>query len=289
MNRAQSLLLISCLLVNGAHAAPKKVSGKLIQTGGVIQLEGAGGGGFTPWALISGYGTRDQIGANAHFTQIRLRDFRYESSGATVGINDRVELSLAEQRVYTENAGRALGLPSDFRFSQNIIGLKVRVFGDAVYYQDSWKPQISVGLQHKQSNNEALVRALGAKDDEGTDFYVAATKLSLKESLLLNVTLRLTEANQMGLLGFGGDKHDGRRLQFEGSAAYLPTRHTAVGIEYRANPDNLNFGRQDGYKDIFFALFPSKNLSVTLAYVDLGSIATFAAQEGAYLSVQTGF
>ena len=33
--------------------------GKLTATGGVSQLEGAGGGGLTPWALITGYGTRD--------------------------------------------------------------------------------------------------------------------------------------------------------------------------------------------------------------------------------------
>lgn len=270
-------------------AKPARVSGKLIQTGGVVQLEGAGGGGFTPWALISGYGADHQVGANAHYTQIRLSDFRYESSGARVGINDRVELSFGEQRFYTEAAGTALGLPSTFKFSQDIVGLKVRVYGDAVYYQNSWKPQVAIGVQHKQADQGTLLRALGARDDEGTDVYVTATKLALEDSLLWNTTLRLTEANQMGLLGFGGDKHDGMKLQFEGSLAYLPTRHTAIGVEYRSNPDNLRFARQDGYKDIFCALFPNKNLSITLAYVDLGSIATFGSQEGAYLSVQTGF
>ena len=118
---------------------------------------------------------------------------------------------------------------------------------------------------------------------------MSATRIELENSLLWNATLRLTEANQMGLLGFGGDKHDGTRLELEGSVAYLPTRHTAVGIEVRGHPDNLVFARQEAYKDVFCALFPSKNLSITLAYVDLGSIATFNEQNGAYLSVQTGF
>lgn len=289
MSRTVAWCLASVLAVSPVLAKPTRVSGKLIQTGGVVQLEGAGGGGFAPWALISGYGTDRQVGANAHYTRIRLSDFRYESSGARIGINDRIELSFAEQRFYTEAAGTALGLPSTFKFGQDIVGLKVRVYGDAVYYQDSWRPQVSVGLQHKQAEQGALLRALGAKDDEGTDFYVTATKVALEDSLLWNATVRLTEANQMGLLGFGGDKHDGLELQLEGSLAYLPTRHTAVGIEYRMQPDNLRFARQDGYKDIFCALFPSKNLSITLAYVDLGSIATFNAQEGAYLSVQAGF
>lgn len=289
MFRTMVPCLVGLLLATPAVSKPTRVSGKLIQTGGVVQLEGAGGGGFTPWALISGYGADHQIGANAHYTQIRLSDFRYESSGARVGINDRVELSFGEQRFYTEAAGMTLGLPSDFKLGQDIVGLKVRVYGDAVYYQDSWKPQIAIGVQHKQAEQGTLLRALGARDDEGTDFYVTATKVALEDRLLWNTTFRLTKANQMGLLGFGGDKHNDMQLQFEGSLAYLPTRRTAVGIEYRMNPDNLRFARQDDYKDIFFALFPSKNLSVTLAYVDLGSIATFAAQEGAYLSVQAGF
>ena len=34
--------------------------GKLLLTGGVTQIEGAGGGGLTPWALIGGYGSDGQ-------------------------------------------------------------------------------------------------------------------------------------------------------------------------------------------------------------------------------------
>lgn len=272
-----------------APAIAGSVSSKLIQTGGVVQLEGQGGGGFTPWALISGYGTEGEIGANGHYTQIRLRNFRYGSSGARVGIDDRVELSFAEQRFYTETAGTLLGLPQAFKFSQNIVGLKVRLYGHVVYDQDSWKPQVSVGVQFKQNDQGAVVKALGATSDDGTDFYVTATKLALERSLLWNTTLRLTKANQMGLLGFGGDKQNSMKLVFEGSLAYLPTRHTAVGIEYRDHPDNLTFSRQEAYKDVFCVLFPCKNLSVTLAYVDLGNIATFNEQNGGYLSVQTGF
>ena len=35
--------------------------GKVLLTGGVVTIDGAGGGGITPWATISGYGTRDGI------------------------------------------------------------------------------------------------------------------------------------------------------------------------------------------------------------------------------------
>src|ERR1700733_5317016 len=50
-------------------------SGKLLATGGVSQLEGAGGGGLKTWALISGYATGDGLGANGHFPYIGVGDF----------------------------------------------------------------------------------------------------------------------------------------------------------------------------------------------------------------------
>ena len=43
-------------------------SGKLLATGGVSNVEGAGGGGISTWAPITGYGTKDGVGGNAHFT-----------------------------------------------------------------------------------------------------------------------------------------------------------------------------------------------------------------------------
>ena len=42
--------------------------GKLLLTGGAIEVDGAGGGGLVPWAMITGYGTRDSIGASGHYT-----------------------------------------------------------------------------------------------------------------------------------------------------------------------------------------------------------------------------
>lgn len=42
---------------------------KLLLTGGLSQVEGSAGGGLVPWAVIGGYGTRDEIGANAFYTR----------------------------------------------------------------------------------------------------------------------------------------------------------------------------------------------------------------------------
>lgn len=264
-------------------------SGKLLLTGGVTQVEGAAGGGLTPWAVIGGYGTRDQIGANAFYTRVGVDDYTLDSFGALVGFYDRVELSFARNEFDTEDVGAALGLGQGFTIKQDVIGLKVRIAGDAVLEQDSALPQIAIGVQHKRNDQGALVRAIGAKDDSGTDVYISATKLFLNQSLLLNGTVRFTEANQFGILGFGGDKDDGYQAQFEASAAYLLTRNLAIGAEYRTKPDNLNIAVEDDAYDVFVAWAPVKNVSLTVAYVDLGNIVIADNQRGVYASLQVGF
>ena len=264
-------------------------SGKLLATAGVTQLEGAGGGGIVPWALISGYGTRDAVGGNAHYTYVHTSNFDLHSGGAALGLYDRVEVSFARQWLDLRSVGPKVGLGKNYTIAQNIAGLKVRVFGDAVYDQDRWWPQVSVGMQYKANNRGALLSAIGARSSDGVDFYVAATKLFLAQSLLVNATVRATRANQFGLLGFGGDRSNGYSAQFEGSLAYLINRNVAVGGEFRTKPDNLKFAREDNAWDLFAAWFINKNVSATVAYANLGRIAAQTSQSGVYFSLQVGF
>ena len=135
------------------------------------------------WAVIGGYGTKDQIGANAFFTNVRSQDYELRSGGALVGIYDRVELSFAQQKFDTREVGGLLGLGNGYKFTQKIYGVKVKVAGDAVLEQDSWLPQIAVGVLRKENDRGDLLRALGIKSDKGTDYYVSATKLFLAQSL----------------------------------------------------------------------------------------------------------
>jgi hypothetical protein len=266
-----------------------RFSDKLLLTGGVTQLEGAAGGGLTPWAVIGGYGTRDQIGANAFYTHVEIDDYRLQAAGVLVGLYDRVELSFARQRFDTRQVGAALGLGAGFDFRQDIIGAKFRLAGDAVLEQDRWLPQIALGIQHKRNNRGDIIRAVGGKSAHGTDVYLSATKLYLAQSLLLNGTLRATKANQIGILGFGGDRRDSYGLQLEGSAALLLSRHLAIGAEYRSKPDNLGIAREQDWWDVFLAWAPNKHVSLTLAYADLGDIVIAPRQKGTYLSLQFGF
>ena len=279
---------LAALALSPAYADELFDSGKLLATGGVSQVEGAGGGGITSWAMITGYGTRDGIGANAHYTDVSLPDYNLHTAGVAVGLFDRLELSYAWQGFDTQDVGGALGLGRGFTFHQNIYGAKLKVIGDAIYDQDSWLPQISVGVQHKENDRPAIIAAVGGKGSVGTDFYLAASKLFLAESVLVNATLRETKANQFGILGFGGDKHNDYSTQFEGSTAYLFSRQFAAGVELRTKPSNLSIAHEGAAWDLFAAYFLNKNLSLTAAYADLGNIVIKNDQHGAYLSLQAG-
>ncbi|MEX0300259.1 MAG: DUF3034 family protein [Kordiimonas sp.] len=282
--------LLGFLIAGGAvHADPLFGSSKLLATSGVVQIEGAGGSGLTTWAVISGYGSNREIGANAHYTFAATQDYTLNAVGARVGLYDRIELSLTRQYFDTGDAGTALGLGKGFNFNQDIIGAKVRLFGDAVYAQDSWLPQVSAGLQYKTAEKTAIISAIGGKDNDDFDYYLSATKILLDRSLVLTGTARLTKANQFGLLGFGGDKSNNHSLEFEGSISYLLSKRIVIGADYRTKPDNLSFAKEEDSWAAYAVWLPSKHFSVTAAFVALGDIALHDNQGGFYLSIQTGF
>lgn len=261
---------------------------RLLATGGVTQIEGTGGGGLVPWALIAGYGTDEQIGGSAFYTKVRTRDgFDLKTGGINIGFYNTFELSMSQQTFGLSNT-----VPNE-SITVNTLGAKWRVLGDAVYDQDLNYPQISIGFNYKYNEDFKLVpKALGAKNDSGIDIYASATKLYLGavagRNLLLNATLMTTQANQFGILGFGGDQ-EGFRLQPAGSAAIMLTDNLLIGAEYRAKPNNLSSFEEDDGKDFFVAWFPVRNISITAAYVDLGNIADKDNQTGWYLSGQLSY
>ncbi len=287
-------------------------TGKLLLTGGVSSIDGAAGGGLTPWAVIGTNATEGEIGASAHISRASTQDYGLTTYGAALGFKDRIELSVARQDFNASpaialNGIAPFGVTPGQHIKMDIVGVKVRVAGDAVLDSDTLMPQIAVGLEYKHTRPGSLgsvLNFLGASTS-GVDVYVSATKLFLAQGILVNGTLRATKANQNGLLGFGSNTpgRDSYSLQPEFSVAYLLAKNVAIGAEYRFKPNNLEaLGRaaglgdalrEDNWKDIFIAWAPSKNLSLTLAYVDLGRVVPGITgnrkQKGAYLSAQVAF
>ena len=303
--RLVSTLMAGALAAFSAGAQAD--TGKLLLTSGVSSVDGAAGGGLTPWAVIGSNATDDEIGASAFASRLATQDYGLTVFGATLGVKDRYELSIANQDLDTRGTGTALGLPG-LHLKQTILGAKVRVAGDAILDSDTLMPQIAVGVQYKtlaSTGFDTTLTALGAKRS-GVDVYVSATKLFLGSGVLVNGTLRATKANQNGLLGYGatlGGDENRYSLQPELSIGYLISKNVVVGAEYRFMRNKLekagaaaglgNGLRSEDWKDIFIAWAPTKNVSLTLAYVDLGVVvpATTASrkQKGAYFSAQLAF
>lgn len=301
--RISSIVLGAVLLACGTPALAEGWfgdQGKLPLTAGFSTVEGAGGGGLTPWALITGYGSSDSWGANTYFTGIGLRDFGFSAAGVGIGIRDRFELSFSRQMLEATD-----GALDGVSVSQDVIGAKLRIFGDAVYAQDSWAPQFAIGVLAKRNRgirdgarigaaDLVSVVQLGAHDEDDVDYYASATKIWLAQGLLVNATVRYTRANQFGLLGFGGDRNDAATIEAEGTLAYLVRRKVAVGVEYRTRGRNLGSDEESAAWDAFVAWTPNRHVSIVAAYANLGSIAApltgqTADQDGAYLSAQVGF
>ena len=154
----------------------------------------------------------------------------------------------------------------------DVLGLKVKLLGDAILDADTWVPQVALGLEHKQvrpGSLQSVLDFLGTKTS-GTDLYLSATKLLLDKSLLLNTTLRYTNANQNGLLGFGSAApgKNSRSLQPEFSIAYLLRHNLPWGPSTASSPTTCRpwvrqpaWGaalREDDWKDVFVAWAPSK-------------------------------
>lgn len=260
----------------------------MLATGGVTEIEGSGGGGLTPWALITGLGANREIGASADCTRVKPQNYELASCGLAVGIDNRLELSLALQNFSLGDV-----VPGS-SISQTIVGAKLRLVGDAVIDQDRWWPQVAVGVQYKKNSDFDFVpRLIGAKSDHGIDSYLSATKLYLAgpfaRTWLVNLTLRATRANQFGILGFGGDRDAGYKLVGEASVAMFVTDNVALSAEYWQKPDNLSAFREDDAHDVFLSWFITKNFSLTGAYVDLGNIASHPGQRGSYAALQTSF
>lgn len=264
-------------------------AGRLLATGGATSLEGTAGGGITPWAVLAGYGERGEWGGDVFATRVETGDYRLDVAGVAVAFSNRLELSFARQRFDLGTLARDLALPEN-SLSQDIFGAKLRLFGDLVYDR---LPQVSLGVQHKRQKDFLIPSLIGAQRDEDTEAYLTASRLILAGAfgynLLLNGGVRYSRANELGLLGFGGDRRDSRSLLNEGSAAVLFNPRWALGVEYREKPDNLSFAGESDWADLFLGYFPNKHLAVVLAYARLGEIATLENQDGLYLSLQGSF
>lgn len=272
--RTASALLLTAASATGSQLASAELfnTGKVLATGGVSMIDGAGGGGITPWATITGYATRDGINGDVHYTYANLPNYALNSLGVAVGFWDRFELSYTKQILTTGSTFNTVGLVTDTTSSagggaageattaggegdestnpgiepfnttikMDVYGAKIRVFGEAIYDSDNLIPQVAIGAFYKDNENTDLLKTLKANKAKDWEAYISATKIFFPINTLINITARYTAANQTGLVGFGGPDGDEKEIRPEISLAYLLRKDTVIGMEWAQHGDNLN-------------------------------------------------
>jgi hypothetical protein len=312
-------VFVSCLIASISSIpipCNANTGSALLFSGGTTSYEGSAGGGITPWALIGGYSSKEQINGTANVQLLQLGDYQLTTAGILVGFYDRVELSLQRQsldvgdgvvsKVFNLLTDGAVSVAPGTVIEQDIIGLKVKLFGDAIFSENPYLPQISLGLQYKKNRDfntdlplpsgavplpsTGVPQLVGATEDNGTDIYLTASKLwlggALGKNVLTNLTVRATKANTLGFFGFESANDDSYNIEFEGSLALIPTPNTVIGVEWRTQSNRLGgLAEEETIHDVFIAYFPNKTWSATFAYVDVGSLPFESRANGFYLSV----
>lgn len=302
--RARALGAMACMAAATVPMQSEAATGRLIVTGGATTVEGVAGGGVVPLALISGLASKDEIGGVGFASHLMVDDFKLNAYGGAINIHDRFEISLSRLDLSIPNSvtGRTvIGLGvADNDIKMDVVGVKYRIAGDAMYQPDTWLPQIAIGAQYKKNRDENLMRFLSA-DDSGYDIYLAATKVYLASVLgrnaFINGVVRYTDANYLGLFGFGNQAaggDDDRSFQTEFSGGILITPQLLFGGEFKTMHDSKTLGgavNPSTWKDVFIAYFPTKNVSVAAAYANLGQVGLAADdnQTGFYMSLQVTF
>ncbi|KZZ39128.1 DUF3034 family protein [Oleiphilus sp. HI0086] len=232
MNYAPKFCIALVILILFFTSSVNAAGSKLLGTSGVTSIEGSAGGGLIPWAPLGGDATRDELGFSIVASEVDVDDYNMSVHGALINFRDRIEFSFAHQDFYVDALSQSV--------RQNIIGLKVRLFGDLVY---DTLPVISIGTQQKRLIDAGVINLVGAKDSSGTDFYLSAAKAWIDglfhHTSFVNANIRYSNANELGLLGYGGDNARSKFL-FETALGVFVGNNVALGVEFRFNRSQMS-------------------------------------------------
>jgi hypothetical protein len=163
-------------------------------------------------------------------------------------------------------------------------------------------PAVTLGVQGKfndgiETINSRLGGALssiGLRHDEGVDFVATATKMFPKlgfgRPVILSAGLRVSEADQLGYVGFS----DTYRPSFEVNGVYLVTDRIGLAFEYRQKRNQYsNIGSLVRKEDDWFtagaAYVFNNHSSVTAGYGHFGNVLNTKENYGWALSAKYEF
>jgi hypothetical protein len=279
-------------------------------------IEGYGGGAITPFAYLVNPGKEDCLfgkpAGALSFVNAREKDLAAITVSET--LFGRVELSYGGDRL-------GLGtLPADIdNFSHHALSIEendawvhnFNVRGLLIKENDcilGFKaPAVTAGVHFKYNSeishiNDELGGALtgiGYRRNNGTDFTLTATKtfpkLLLDRPVVVSTGLRLSEAADLGFLGFGDKYH----ATFEGNVAWLPFDKILLAYEFRQKTDPYGtipngaggflIGTEDNWSAFDLGLIVNKNSTIVAGWGIFGTLANTEANNSWYLQYKYEF
>ncbi len=155
-------------------------------------------------------------------------------------------------------------------------------------FKKSWMPALTLGLHYKNNNDTDVIDSrlqgaftgIGIEDNDGVDVTLYASKMfkSLPRPLMLNLGVRSTEAAQIGLLGFTGE----RETVFEGNFGVLALDNLVIGGEYRQKPDEFHtipglIDEEEDWWDGYITYIANDHLTMSIAYMHFGDLLNHEA------------
>ena len=277
-------------------------------------IEGYGGGAITPMAYLVNAGDECTLFGKpaGAMSFVGLGSKNLDALTVTETLYGRVELGYGAERL-------GLGtLPDDIRTATkvdighsdlwlhnfNIRGLVIKendpVLKELLGGLDV--PAFTVGIHFKYNDsiddiNTKLGGALagiGYSNASGEDYTFTATKTFGKgffgKPLITTAGLRLSEAADLGFLGFG-NKYN---ATFEGNVAILPWDKVLIAYEFRQNTDPYGeipglIGTENNWNAIDFALILNAHSTFVAGWGHFGNLANAEADSAWYVQLKYEF
>ena len=271
-------------------------------------IEGVGGIVITPVAYLVNPGPKGTVFGLPSFsaTYVKADRKNVETAAVTETLFGRLELGYGASRF---GLGTLVGDVKDVTkigIQDYVVvhNINARFLALPENSFDLPLPAVTVGAAYKYNDgisqiNHKLGGALstiGYRHNDGVDFTLTATKAFPKvfgRTLLITVGLRVSEAAQLGYLGFG----DRYRATFEGNFAYSITDWLWLAGEFRgkanpyhqiANPKGgALIDREDNWWTVGTAFVINPHATVTLGWGHFGPVLN--TTENTALAVQAKY
>jgi hypothetical protein len=275
-----------------------------------ITIEGVGGGAITPMAYLV------NPGDDCHFfgkpsvamDAINAGQKNLEMIAVTDTLNQRIEIGYSAERLGLGTLPGAIQTATGINIGTDDVWLhcfdaRTLLVKENTPLGSLSLPAITAGVEIKYNGNIDDINtkllgvggltAIGYRNAAGVDYTLTATKTFPKffgRPVIATAGLRLSEAADIGFLGFGNTYH----ATFEGNVACLVTDKIMVAYEFRQKTDPYGtipglIGTESNWHAIDLAYIFDKNTTFVAGWGALGVLADTTENGAWYFQLKHEF